>query len=42
MDLRTKIGICVLLSLGLLATAFNIMRVVYYEKLAAAEFTCKC
>jgi len=41
-DKRTKIGICVLLGLGLLATAFMIMRVVYYEQLAAADFTFDC
>lgn len=40
-DKRTKIGICVLLGLGLSATAFNIMRVVYAEELAATDFTCR-
>ncbi|KAF2474424.1 uncharacterized protein BDR25DRAFT_157587, partial [Lindgomyces ingoldianus] len=39
MKKQVKVGICFLLSLGLGATAFNIMRVVFHEQLAAADFT---
>ncbi|KAF2870131.1 hypothetical protein BDV95DRAFT_595687 [Massariosphaeria phaeospora] len=36
---RLKVGISFLLSLGLGATAFNIMRVVMHKQLAASDFT---
>ncbi|KAF2793898.1 hypothetical protein K505DRAFT_194204, partial [Melanomma pulvis-pyrius CBS 109.77] len=36
---RIKVGICFLLSLGLGATAFNIMRVVYHNQLASEDVT---
>ncbi|KAF2469084.1 uncharacterized protein BDR25DRAFT_356857 [Lindgomyces ingoldianus] len=41
MKKQVKVGICFLLSLGLGATAFNIMRVVFHKQLAAADFTFK-